>query len=384
MEPSRVRALTFASFAALLPSFDLRAQGNSAAAAEAAVTDFAAAERALADAPKLPKSPAGAAVRTAVRSSPDGTQRAWIVGYPGVLASAPSKPDAIELIVEDVASGKRSTTRFECADFNHDRRRGPVWSADGGVLVAYDVQGKETAYKACADLVRNGEARPFLREEDWSVRSVAASAAGTVAIALQHAWNGSSAVLVCGADGESRVVIDPGKSRCVSAAPSPDGRQIALLLDDQVAVAPATGGEPRKLAALDHADNYVTADRDVPTWLADGKSFVVAAGGDVVHVDVSNGELHRWNAAALGGTAADVVVLPGDAIAAAIALHETDANLADVVMHAGCASKSRYLDLVWLDLKSGKSQGSSIADKWVVGDWADMPKVGSLVARFGH
>jgi hypothetical protein len=39
---------------------------------------------------------------------------------------------------------------------------------------------------------------------------------------------------------------------------------------------------------------------------------------------------------------------------------------------------------VWLDLHTGKSQASSIKNKWVVDNWFDMPKVGDLALTVWH
>lgn len=344
-----------------------RAQAAAAQDTASAITSFADAEAAL----------AGTARATGRRPgfvawSPDHRRCAWVEDAP----AGDSIEHGEEVHTEDADGGHAAVTRLARPVLDG---LPPVW-VGAGPLILHNPSGAQTVHDIEVVQVVDGTARTWLAQPDATGRSLAANAAGLVAIAFRREWNGTNGVIVCRADGATQAVVDLEQTLCHRAKPSPDGRSIALVFDDALAVVAVDGGRPRRLARLASDDNATAPPAD-PQWLADSQSFVVATGTEALHVHVEKGVLQRWGPTDLGGLGVAVVLLPGDTIAAALAVRRTDANALDFVLHIAEQQHSSYLDVVWLDLASGATQHSRTKNQWLAEGWQHLRRVGPFVAE---
>jgi len=356
-----VRTLALAFAATLLSTTSGPAQAASAparAAPIATVTDFAAAEAAI---PKARTDLHEHDYSWNWRVAPDG-KVAWLVMHPSQL-TAPAKEqqrDRLELLVADGAGGTPRATSLDASFcWGPGEHCGPVWGSDGkSLLVGYHTEGTEFVTDVRIDRVRAGAAPgTFLRETGAHLLSIGQSRDGnSVAVLLDAIYPPRTSLCVCDRDGKQLTTMDLTGKGCRVASPSPDGSQVAVVMDNGLCVVATRGGEPRLLVATPKG----TMDTSCPQWLDDGKAFVVAVGGDVVLASVEKGELHRWTARDLGGPAVTTVVTPGDTIGGAVVTHESEATALDLLQHAGDAPKRVHAELIWLDLRDGSHARSRL------------------------
>ena len=79
-------------------------------------------------------------------------------------------------------------------------------------------------------------------------------------------------------------------------------------------------------------------------------------------------------------------ILPGDCIAGAIALHESEATMADVILYAGCAPQRVHAGLRWLDLRDGSHARSASQNQRMLGGsvLTYLPRLGELIAAYAR
>lgn len=318
------------------------------------------------------------------RRVPDGDHIAWLAYHPAPLEAATTDAPLDRLDLHIAGAGSARVVSFAISPaWGTSDLCGPVWLADrASILIGYHTRGEDSVTDACVDVVpRDGEPRPLLREPGAQVLSIARSRdGGTIAVLLRATYPQRATLVLCGPDGAERTRIDATAWNDRAAAPSPDGTRIAVVTDRGVGVLAASGGEPQLLAEAPEQGFGVA----LPQWLANGESFVTTQNGDVVHVGLATGVLHRWPAPTLDGTAVAAFVLRGDRIAGAVVTHETDATAIDLLLHAGDAPKRVYADLWWLDLRDGSAVRSSMRDQRLV-NWrhlAYVPRLSELMARW--
>lgn len=323
------------------------------------------------------------------RLSPDGQRLAWLAVADGKPMSASTDSRPLDLMLGDATGREPRAVRLAEAKWPDYAAFGPHWTADGKrVLVGYRVVDEDYRTTSCIDAVGlDGEVVPLVRRENETIVGLAVAPRGdwfgaTFSTYHSDTRTETQSFLLYDGKGDLRREQALGDAGGVAAF-SPNASQLAFVSDHALFVGDVAAGAPDALDIVP-TDATIAA---APQWLADGKRFVVAAGGGVALAEVGAGVRRHWRERELGGRAHAVVVLPGDAIAAAVVEREVDGNVVEVLLGAGHAPKRTFADLVLLDLATGVLQRSKVKVRVLErGHYAlpYLPRISELLAKYGR